>query len=75
MELQSRLTDLQSAVRILRRRQVQHYTGLSRSELYRQIARGEFPRQVRIGRKSVGWIEAEIQEYLTQRVAESRKAA
>jgi prophage regulatory protein len=50
-------------------------TGLSRSSIYLRIAEGTFPKPVRLGRRAVGWVEAEIQQWLEQQIEASRKAA
>ena len=39
--------------RLLKRIQVKEITGLSRSSIYRLMARGEFPRPVRVGPAAV----------------------
>ena len=53
--------------RILRRPEVEHRTGLSRSAIYELMSRGEFPRQVRLSARAVGWTEASIDEWLESR--------
>jgi prophage regulatory protein len=60
--------------RILRLPDVRAITGLSRSTIYLRIARGEFPRPVELGGPAVGWLEAEVQEWLQRRIDESRAA-
>ena len=55
--------------RILRRREVEARTGLSRSTLYAQMAEGAFPRPVRLGKRAVGWTESTISEWLESRVS------
>jgi prophage regulatory protein len=69
------MTDKISAVlTILRRKQVESRTGLSRSTIYSRIAEGTFPRPIDLGGgRAVGWIEAEINEWLKSRIEESRK--
>ncbi len=47
-------------------------TGFSRSMLYAEIAKGNFPRQVSLGARSVGWIESEVDEWIRQRILASR---
>ncbi len=59
---------------ILRRKQVEARTGLSRSTIYERIKTGAFPAPVSIGAKAVGWIESEIDSWLTAQVEKSRKA-
>lgn len=53
--------------RLLRRREVEARTGLARSTLYAAIARGTFPRPVRIGRRAVAWPEEAIAQWIAQR--------
>ncbi|MDS4068973.1 MAG: AlpA family transcriptional regulator [Candidatus Competibacter sp.] len=59
---------------ILRRKQVEARTGLARSTIYERIKTGTFPAPVSIGAKAVGWIESEIDSWLTAQVEKSRKA-
>lgn len=47
--------------RILRIRSVLAMTGLSRSALYTRIAERQFPHQISLGGKAVGWIEREVE--------------
>ena len=63
---------LQQALAILRRKQVEARTGLRRSTIYAKIAAGEFPASIRLGARSVGWIESEISEWLKSRITASR---
>jgi prophage regulatory protein len=60
----------QSEISILRRKQVEARTGLSRSTIYNRIKQGTFPAQVSLGVKSVGWVESEIDSFLVDRVAQ-----
>ncbi len=59
-------------IQILRRPQVTLRTGFPRSTLYLKIARGEFPRPIKLGARSVGWLADEVDAFLASRVAESR---
>ncbi len=60
---------------ILRLPAVRASTGLSRSTIYLRVSQGTFPRPVRLGGRAVGWLEEEIQSWLAERIAASRKAA
>ena len=53
--------------KILRRREVEARMGLTRSTIYAMIAADEFPRPVRLGKRSVGWVEAEIEKWASER--------
>ena len=55
-------------IKILRRKQVQHRTGLSRSTIYLRLQEGTFPRPIRLGARAVGWLENEIDDWLLARV-------
>lgn len=55
--------------RILRRPEVEHMVGLSRSTIYAMMAEGHFPKPVRLGRRAVGWREADLRRWLESREA------
>lgn len=55
--------------RIIRMRTVQARTGLSRSTIYRKIADGTFPAQLRISTNGAGWKESEINRWVANPVA------
>jgi len=57
---------------ILRLPGVKTRTGLSRSTIYLRISEGTFPKPVSLGGRAVGWIEAEVENWLEQRIADSR---
>lgn len=50
--------------RIIRLRTVLDRTGLSRSTLYRKIADGTFPVQLRISIHGAGWRESDIDHWV-----------
>ncbi|CAI0781695.1 helix-turn-helix transcriptional regulator [Serratia fonticola] len=50
-------------------------TGYSRSGLYKLISQGLFPKPVKIGTRSIAFIESEVDEWINQRIAESRGVA
>ena len=50
--------------RVLRKPEVQRLTGKSSATLYRDMAKGIFPRQRQIGEAAVGWLESDIDEWL-----------
>ena len=59
---------------ILRLPEVKKSTGLSRSTIYMRISQSAFPKPVSLGGRAVGWLEAEIQEWLQRRIEASREA-
>lgn len=58
--------------RFLRLPEVLERTGLSRSTIYVRLEQGLFPRPVSLGARAVGWIESEVDEWIRQRIEESR---
>jgi len=50
--------------RIIRLPTVLNRTGLSRSTLYRKIAEGTFPEQVRISVHGAGWRESAVNRWI-----------
>ncbi|MXX36323.1 MAG: AlpA family transcriptional regulator [Gemmatimonadetes bacterium] len=61
--------------RFLRLPEVLARTGLSRSTIYVRLEQGRFPRPVSLGSRAVGWIEAEVDEWIRERIDESRSDA
>ncbi|MCY4632289.1 MAG: AlpA family phage regulatory protein [bacterium] len=43
--------------------------GISRSTIYETIQRGEFPKQVKLGARAVGWRRRDIESWLDSRPA------
>ena len=62
------------AYTILRLPAVKARVGLSRSTIYLRVAQGTFPAPVSLGARAVGWIEAEVNAWLTAHVERSRAA-
>jgi len=58
---------------VLRLPLVKARTGLSRSTIYLRIAEGSFPKPVSLGDRAVGWLESEIESWLSSRVEASRQ--
>ena len=53
--------------RLLRRREVEARTGLSRTSIYRLMREGRFPEPLKVGPKAVRWPESEIADWLAAR--------
>lgn len=54
--------------RIVRLNTVRYRTGLSRSTIYRKIAEGTFPRQLKISTNGAGWRESDIDRWVADPV-------
>lgn len=61
--------------KILRRPKVLDRTGFSKSTLYLRMAEGLFPRPISLGGRAVGWLEAEVETWLSTQIALSREGA
>jgi prophage regulatory protein len=70
--MDSNSTDGLTISALLRMDQVRKRTGLSRSTIYERIKLGRFPQPIRLGARSVAWIESEITAWLWEQVANSR---
>ena len=54
--------------RILRMAEVKTITGLSRSSIYEMMKCNQFPKSIKIGKRAIGWISAEIFSWIEGRV-------
>jgi prophage regulatory protein len=64
---------MNSSVRMLRLPEVVNRTALSRSQIYRLIELGTFPKQVPLSERAAGWVEEEVDSWLRERIERSRK--
>lgn len=53
-------------LQILKMRDVTRLTTLHRATIYRLIERDEFPKQIRIGRRRVGWRESDVSDWINR---------
>lgn len=47
-------------------------TGLSKTSIYRMMDAGNFPKSVKLGVRSVGWLQSEVDTWISNRVKQSR---
>ncbi|HEY6768247.1 MAG TPA: AlpA family transcriptional regulator [Candidatus Sulfotelmatobacter sp.] len=57
---------------ILRLPVVKARTGLSRSTIYLRVTDGSFPRPVSLGARAVGWVESDVEDWISRKILESR---
>ncbi|CAD7363228.1 helix-turn-helix transcriptional regulator [Escherichia coli] len=60
---------------LIRLTEVQRRTGYSKAWIYRLMGQGKFPTSVKIGSRAIAFVESEIDEWINQRIAESRGTA
>jgi len=57
---------------LIRLHEVLDRTGYSKAWIYALMSKGKFPQSVKIGTRAIAFIESEIDEWIEQRIAESR---
>ena len=55
-----------SKINIIKLEKVKGLTALSRTTIYRLIADGKFPKQIKLSERSSGWVEQEVMDYLDE---------
>ena len=55
------------APRVIRIREVSRRIGLSRTTLWRLTQNGSFPAPLRLSENSIGWLEAEVDHWISTR--------
>jgi prophage regulatory protein len=53
---------------MIKLKEVQKLTGLSRSSIYAYIDKGLFPAQVKLGLRSVAWVDSEIEFWVESKI-------
>ena len=54
-------------MRVLRLDEVVARVGLSKSTVWRYIGEGHFPPPIKLGPRATGWIEQEIEDWISSR--------
>lgn len=57
-------------MRIIRLNEVINRTGLGKTSLYKFIKAKTFPQPIALGERAVGWVEAEVDQWITARINE-----
>jgi prophage regulatory protein len=66
---------MDNSEKIIRLAAVKDRCGLSRSSIYLRISSGDFPTPVRLGPKSIGFVDSEISAWIAARIDASRNPA
>ncbi|TDK23431.1 AlpA family transcriptional regulator [Luteimonas aestuarii] len=72
--METRTTLPSKGDRVLRIAEVVERTGLKRPTLYKRARAGTFPRPIKLGPNSTGWLESEIDAFLAAAVAQRDQA-
>ncbi|WP_281085181.1 helix-turn-helix transcriptional regulator [Methylophaga thiooxydans] len=62
-----------SGEQILKISEVKKISGLSTTSIYRAASKGDFPKPIKLGKRSSGWLKSEIDQWLVERVVASRR--
>ncbi|MEI7343690.1 AlpA family transcriptional regulator [Pectobacterium brasiliense] len=57
-------------ITLIRLSGVMKKTGLRKSWIYLLMKQGEFPQTVKIGARSVAWVESEVNDWISARVSQ-----
>ncbi|UCQ23736.1 AlpA family transcriptional regulator [Edwardsiella tarda] len=57
---------------LIRLSEVQRRTGYSKAWIYRLLKENRFPQSIKIGSRSIAFVESEVDDWIDQRIAESR---
>lgn len=55
--------------KLLKLRDVIEMTGISKTEIYRRVAKGTFPMQCKLGERCARWKQSDIQQWIGQQVS------
>jgi len=66
-------TSTTKTTRLIRLPEVLHKTGYKKAWIYRLISENRFPKPIKLGSRAVAFIEGEIEQWILEKVIESRK--
>lgn len=66
-------SDQKFTERVIRLKEVMTRTGLSRSTVYLHIKDGLFPKPINLGTRSVGWLESEIDTWISEKIVKRQR--
>lgn len=49
-------------------------TGFAKPTIFLKVRKGEFPKPIKLGARATGWLESDIDDWISERVAASRQA-
>ena len=58
--------------RLIRRKEVQAKTGLGASSIYAMMKQGKFPKAISISERRVAWVEADVNQWISERIASNK---
>jgi prophage regulatory protein len=64
------LFDMSQIQRFIRKSELPQFTGLKRTAIEDAVKAGTFPKPIRIGPRNVAWLESELADWQSQRIAQ-----
>lgn len=62
-------------IKLIKLPEVIKNTGFSKSHIYDQVKKGNFPKQVNLTAGSSAWVESEVDEWIADKIAERDQEA
>ncbi len=59
-------------MKLIREPDCRALTGIPRSTRYALMAKGQFPRPIKIGQKAVAWVESDVLDWIHNRIEQSK---
>jgi prophage regulatory protein len=56
--------------KLIRIADVKGMTGISKSHIYLLASKGEFPKPIKLGERSVAWVKDEVEAWVASRIAQ-----
>ena len=56
--------------KLIRISDVKGMTGISKSHIYLLASKGEFPKPIKLGERSVAWVKDEVEAWVASRIAQ-----
>lgn len=57
---------------LIRMPETMRRTGYGKAWLYKLISQNRFPQPIKLGARSIAFVESEVDDWINQRIAESR---
>ena len=54
---------------LIKRKEVERMTTLSCAHIYVLVGKGDFPAPVKLGERSVAWVQAEVEQWIAQKAS------
>lgn len=59
-------TQREQPAKLLRLTQVQELYPVSKTEIYRQMKKGTFPKAIKIGKSAIAWLQSDIEKHILE---------